>query len=226
MDLQNVLNRRRMLFALGGAFGLDYAYCSQGAPSKTFKRLPKGFGLSQLQIDPPPTDDMPDARKVLAMLPLRTPDRVGEIQSQAQDPTPMFFQIAGLNPASVPSFVKLVTESQADMVVVVLALKAYYNRARPHTVLPEIAPILPVPWHSSYPNGHAAQSQLTARLLGCAVPSKLPDLLKFAERVGRNREVAGLHYPSDTVAGVKLADSVWPFFGLDAGNVAGLLRKS
>lgn len=226
MEFQNVLNRRGMLFALGGAFGLDYAYCSQGAPKTPFKRLPKGFGLSQLQIDPPPTDNMPEARKLLAMLPLRTPERVGEIQSQAQDPTPLFFQIAGLNPSSAPSFVKLVTEVQSDMVTVVLACKAYYNRARPNTVLPEIVPILPVPWHSSYPNGHAAQSQLTARLLGSAVPSKLPELLKFAERVGRNREVAGLHYPSDTVAGVQLADSVWPFFGLDASNVAGLLRKS
>lgn len=225
MDLQNVLNRRNMLLALVGSFGLDYAYCLQGDAKKPFKRLPRDFSLSLLQINSPPTDDMPDARKVLAMLPLRTPERVGEIQSQAQDPTPMFFQLAGLNPSSIPSFAKLVAEVQADMVVVTLAFKAYYNRARPHTVLPEIAPVIPVPWHSSYPNGHAAQSQLTARLLGCANPSKLPDLLKFAERVGRNREVAGLHYPSDTAAGVQLADSIWPYFGLDAGIVAGFLRK-
>lgn len=224
MKLQKVLNRRSLL-VLGGVLGLDYVYGSQGATKQPFKRLPRDFTLSKLQIDPPPTDDMPEARKVLAMLPLRTVERVAEIQSQAQDPTPMFFQVAGLNPSSVPSLVKLVTEVQADMVVVTLAVKAYFNRARPNVVLPEIAPVIPVPWHSSYPNGHAAQSHLTAMLLGCANPSKLPELMKLADRVGRNREVAGLHYPSDTVAGVKLAESVWPFFGLSPGNVAGLLRK-
>lgn len=226
MDLQNVLNRRNMLLALGGALAFNNVYCLQGAPFEPFKRLPQNFSMSLIQINPPPTDDLPDARKVLAMLPLRTPERVAEIQSQAQDPTPQFFQVAGLNPSSLPNFVKLVAEVQADFVVVTLAAKAYFNRARPHTVLPDIAPVLPVPWHSSYPNGHAAQSQLTARLLGCANPSRLPALLKFAERVGRNREIAGLHYPSDTVAGLQLADSVWPFFGLNAGNVAGFLRKA
>lgn len=215
-----------MLLALGGTLAFNNAYCLQGAPFKPFKRLPQNFSMSLIQINPPPTDDLPDARKVLAMLSLRTPERVAEIQSQAQDPTPQFFQVAGLNPSSLPNFVKLVAEVQADFVTVTLAVKAYFNRARPHTVLPDISPVLPVPWHSSYPNGHAAQSQLTARLLGCANPSRLPELLKFAERVGRNREIAGLHYPSDTVAGLQLADSVWPFFGLNAGNVAGFLRKA
>lgn len=226
MGFQNVLNRRSVLLALGGALALDYGYCAQAAPSQPFKRLPQDFSLSKLQIAPPPADNLPDAQKVLAMLPLRTPERVAEIRAQAEDPTPLFYQVAGLNPSQLPLFAKLVAEVQADMVVVTLAIKAHFNRARPHTVLPGISPVVPVPWHAAYPNGHAAQSQLTARLMGCANPSRLPELLKFAERVGRNREIAGLHYPSDTVAGLQLGDSMWPFFGLNPTNIAGFLRKA
>jgi hypothetical protein len=226
MDSQTGIDRRTLLLAISGALGLNFAWGAQGSQAQPFKRLPRDFSLSKLEIDPPPVDDMLDARKVLAMLPLRTPERVAEIQSQALDATPLLFQIAGLNPSSIPLFGELVSDVQADMVTVVLSVKAHFNRARPNTVLPQIDPVIPVPWHSSYPNGHAAQSLLTARLLGCASPSKLPELLKFAARVGQNREIAGVHYPSDTRAGTQLADSVWPFFGLDARNVAGFLRKS
>lgn len=215
-------SRRTILLALGGTLGVDFAYSSQGQVKPHWARLPQDFSLSKLQINPPPTDDMQEARRVLSMMPLRTPERVAEIQSQAQDPTAMFFQIAGLNPSSMPLFATLVGEVQADMVVVTLALKAHFNRRRPNTILPEIDPVIPVPWHASYPSGHAAQGRLTARLLGLANPSKLPDLLKFAERVGLNREVAGVHYPSDTLAGVQLADALWPFFGLKPDVVSAL----
>jgi acid phosphatase (class A) len=36
-------------------------------------------------------------------------------------------------------------------------------------------------------------------------------LYALAARIGRNREIAGLHYPSDTEAGKKLAQDILPF---------------
>ena len=31
----------------------------------------------------------------------------------------------------------------------------------------------------------------------------------LAARIARNREIAGLHYPSDTAAGIELAGKIW-----------------
>lgn len=53
----------------------------------------------------------------------------------------------------------------------------------------------------------------------------------MAERVTRNREVLGLHYLSDGVAGKKLAELVWPLLAAcptihaPNGNEGGLFDK-
>jgi membrane-associated phospholipid phosphatase len=67
-----------------------------------------------------------------------------------------------------------------------------------------------VPGHAAYPSGHATQSFLIARCLAAAVeggPSALASeaLDALANRIARNREIAGVHYPSDTAAGRDLA---------------------
>jgi hypothetical protein len=36
------------------------------------------------------------------------------------------------------------------------------------------------------------------------------DLWVLADRIARNREIAGLHYPSDTAAGIVLANQILP----------------
>jgi hypothetical protein len=70
-------------------------------------------------------------------------------------------------------------------------------------------PPIEVPGHASYPSGHSTQSHLVALILGEVMPQPpagQPNPLGLlAERIARNREVMGLHYPSDSRAGAKLA---------------------
>jgi hypothetical protein len=44
------------------------------------------------------------------------------------------------------------------------------------------------------------QSYLIAAMIGGAVPKLVPGLNRLAHRMAINRERAGVHYPSDTVA--------------------------
>jgi membrane-associated phospholipid phosphatase len=78
-------------------------------------------------------------------------------------------------------------------------------------------PPIDVPGHASYPSGHATESYLLAGMLAQVMPPAAstetevnnPDstpLRRLAERVARNREVLGLHYPSDSKAGKYLGD--------------------
>jgi hypothetical protein len=45
------------------------------------------------------------------------------------------------------------------------------------------------------------------------------DLWVLADRIARNREIAGLHYPSDSAAGVVLANQILPLLiGMDPAS--------
>src|SRR5437868_15103207 len=100
-----------------------------------------------------------------------------------------------------------------------LYFKGHYNRARPSQLCPALLPPIPVPGHASFPSGHSTQAHL---MMLCLVhvleEADVPqpdrdaisaDLRVLADRVARNREIAGLHYASDSKGGVALAKSVF-----------------
>ncbi len=98
--------------------------------------------------------------------------------------------------------------------------KAKFNRPRPSTLSPALMPPIEVPGHAAYPSGHSTQSYLAALCLAEVMPPAAnqaqgpggvnhPEhgpLQRVAERISRNREVLGLHYPSDSAAGKLLAE--------------------
>jgi membrane-associated phospholipid phosphatase len=94
--------------------------------------------------------------------------------------------------------------------------KEYFNRARPSSISAKLMPPIDPPGHASFPSGHATQAHLVARLLWEVMPKQIVPADKFkegplylmAERIGRNREVLGLHYRSDTLAGEALAEHI------------------
>jgi len=47
--------------------------------------------------------------------------------------------------------------------------------------------------------------------LGEIIPGAKSALMALARRIGRNREVAGVHFPSDTAAGREIAEAVFPY---------------
>jgi membrane-associated phospholipid phosphatase len=105
--------------------------------------------------------------------------------------------------------------------------KNIFNRARPSRFSPDLMPLIDPPGHASYPSGHATQARLIAVCLeqvmpGAIIPVAAPPpppppplldtvpemipLRMMASRIARNREVAGVHFPSDSLIGKKLAD--------------------
>lgn len=94
----------------------------------------------------------------------------------------------------------------------VMYYKARFNRPRPSRRSPQLMPLIEVPGHGSFPSGHATQSRLVATLLAKVMPPQAEAPLScLADRIARNREVMGLHYPSDTRAGQYLADKTFEF---------------
>lgn len=102
--------------------------------------------------------------------------------------------------------------------------KKVFKRPRPSQRLPHLMPPIDPPGHAAFPSGHATQAWLIAEILKKVIPicaAEVPDptnppqtqpapeehpLNFVAQRIARNREVLGLHYPSDSAAGRRLAD--------------------
>jgi len=127
--------------------------------------------------------------------------------------------------------------------------KNKHQRPRPSQLSPSLNPPVEVPGHASFPSAHATESYTLSLTLAeifhranqlnpalQVIPS-VPDpppvppappplvlladpLTRLAQRVSRNREVLGLHYPSDSAAGKDLAQQIFQILvGLDnAGN--------
>jgi membrane-associated phospholipid phosphatase len=102
----------------------------------------------------------------------------------------------------------------------VMHYKSVYQRARPSQLWPDLMPPIDVPGHASFPSGHATESWMVAltlqRIILSTVPVVVPDVVdvteRLAQRIGRNREVLGLHYPSDSAGGKLLAQNVFGLF--------------
>lgn len=94
---------------------------------------------------------------------------------------------------------------------IIIKVKYKYNRPRPF----QLAPILGIALNvekvdtastPSFPSGHACQSKLVANVLSIMYPELEKRFQKHAEKVAYSRYIGGLHFPSDIVYGVELAD--------------------
>ncbi len=153
-------------------------------------------------------------------------DALGEIVAQHDGFAGYFFALLTVDPAMYPATNLLVNIASIVAAFTVLYCKngrkddhgnvIYQPRPRPSQVCPALLPPVPVPGHPSYPSGHATEAHLIEFVLNLVFKDTLRektmkyDLEALATRIARNREIAGLHYPSDSAAGKKLANDILP----------------
>jgi hypothetical protein len=118
----------------------------------------------------------------------------------------------------------LVYSAQVIGSMVSMHWKRVFARPRPSRLDPALLPPIEVPGHPAYPSAHAMEAMLIALVLEQVLPSEIVQnpggatdaesgpLRTMARRVGRNREVLGVHYPSDTRCGFRLAARCLPLF--------------
>jgi len=135
-------------------------------------------------------------------------DRTNETIDQAVDFTHCFAYLATVSATSRPATGLIILIGLQVGGLVAGHYKMKYMRARPAQVWPNIRPIIPTPPHPAYPNGHALQSFMIARCIDEVAPALRPACDALADRIGRNREVAGAHWPSDREASFAIADDV------------------
>ena len=90
----------------------------------------------------------------------------------------------------------------------VASAKAAWNRPRPYVMDASLHPVAERPNSASYPSFHAADAALFAVLLSFALPEHSADWQQQSAKVRWSRIVAGVHYPSDTIAGQLLGEAI------------------
>lgn len=108
---------------------------------------------------------------------------------------------------------------------IILRQKLAFDRVRPNKLDPTLVVAIEVPEHPAYPSGHATQAFALARLFGMIDPQRQAAFDRDALRVATNREIAGVHYPSDSAAGKMLAEQVVAYF-VNIPSVARLIEEA
>ena len=156
------------------------------------------------------------------------PGVMSEAIAQISNPWAYFRGILMCNSRSAPATHALVEIASHIGQFQAMHYKMHFNRPRPSQYSPALLPPIDVPGHAAYPSGHATESLLIALCLEQVMPAaaNTPTLLvggpapdnppppfpgksplqQMASRIARNREVIGLHFPSDSKAGRKLAE--------------------
>ncbi|NGM18695.1 phosphatase PAP2 family protein [Roseomonas stagni] len=153
------------------------------------------------------------------------PDAMGEIVAQNQDYEDCMAFFMALLRISANSHPRTCGLMHVAGLIGLLTAMHFKNapgsqpqRPRPSQLHPALLPAIEVPGHPAFPSGHATQAMLMALIVEQALPAErrtklAPYLHTLAGRIARNREIAGLHYKSDTTGGLELAAKVFELLG-------------
>src|SRR5262245_21987226 len=95
-----------------------------------------------------------------------------------------------------------------DATIAAWESKYFYNRPRPSEADATLPTALPTPRSPSYPSEHAAAAGAAAAVLAYFFPDEASSFQTMAEEAAQSRVLAGLQFPSDASAGLKLGQSV------------------
>jgi hypothetical protein len=191
--------------------------------AETFPSITIGGGTVPARSFKAVTFDLDEELAELAALAELRPGIMAEALAQAPAFDSYFMGILSFNRFSHPCTSALVAFAVLAGGMAAMHHKLAFARPRPSQLSPAVMPPVDPPPHAAYPSGHATQAHLVALCLALVMPdmtavhqrppegggSPLPvrrdPLRDMAVRIARNREVLGLHYPSDSEAGERLA---------------------
>ncbi len=160
----------------------------------------------------PPAKESDETRReldiVLREQSRRTPADLDRIRAEAQRMVVAFAEVLGpkLTARDLPLTFALIKNVGSDTGDRIDESKLVWNRSRPYEDDPRVKPAIPPAAGSSYPAAKAVSAWIYAVVLGELVPEKRSALLARGWLIAWGRVMAGLHYPSDAAAALKLGD--------------------
>lgn len=191
----------------------------RGYARSSFSPISK-LAISNIKLPNPPTNDSEETVNELETLhllqSLRVPAVVAEIELERNLNNALFGN-QSINDwqNNYPNTVELLNYADQQIIPVVVHFKEKFDRVRPNFLDTSLTTTIETPGHPSYPSGHSSQSYLTAHILSLLDPQYEDQYFNDAKRIAHNREIAGVHYPSDSEAGKILAEEFFELLRSD-----------
>lgn len=155
----------------------------------------------------PPAPDSPEHQEELNLLiklqQERTPAEVARATEEEHHLTVFEFadvlgpNFTAKNCPKTAAFFK--TALQADLKYFNDLAKSHWNRPRPYTD-PRVHSLFRER-DGSYPSGHSIRATLFGEMLSAALPHDRQRIIARSQQMGWDREIAGVHFPTDIYAG-------------------------
>ena len=151
-------------------------------------------------------EDKADLEGVLKAQAARTPQDIDEAKADEKFTIELVTRAVGpdFTEAHYPITFDFLHRVLEDESFLTSTLKEHYKRHRPYQDHPEVKNLFAAKQYS-YPSGHAAGSRILMLVLVRLFPDKASALLSRANAIAQSRVNAGVHYPSDIIAGNALA---------------------
>jgi hypothetical protein len=175
-----------------------------------------------------PANQHSEKQNLVALIEFRA-GVLDEVVSQMTTFDQYFQGALGYTPSTHPCTNFLVQGCMRAAEFAAMHYKNVFQRPRPSQLWPELMPPVPVPGHAAFPSAHSTQTHTIALVLqqvAAGVVLSVDEITtRLAQRISRGREVLGVHYPSDTLAGQQLAQSVASAF-MAAPEIARLITAA
>jgi acid phosphatase (class A) len=162
----------------------------------TYYVAPSQVSLSKIIQSPPAADSQAQKDDLKAVLDAQKADNIVTLFAFVSDVLGPNFNKEKLVVAT-PFFERVF----ADQIEACLEVKEHFNRKRPFVIDPGINPVVKQADNPSYPSGHSTTGYVYTVILSMIVPEKAQALFDRAAIYGRNRVIAGVHFPTDVEAG-------------------------
>jgi len=198
--------------------GLNDLVYRETPKDKHIKRMEKdwgelnGFPIENFKNTPPPENESQTTEEEIEHLDNISVDK--KFIESADDIDKPFKEFLQSKDLEYP--LESIKKVMGGIRSIILQLKYYYNRPRPGQVAdakgidfdPESLKSASTP---SYPSGHATQGRFIARLLSDLYPEYEKEFIRLGDDMAYSRNMAKVHYPSDTAFGKELGDALYEY---------------
>ncbi len=196
-------------------FTLGLAACLAASPLCAQEFLAKDQRDFTQLLPPPPADNSPaglaDLDTLLQLQHDRTPEQAKRAKRVEHQSLFTFGQtVLGdwFTSANLPHTKAIFEELNREEGDIVELAKRTAHRPRPYVRDTRVVPIVELPGNDSYPSGHSANAALWATVLSAAFPEDEPAFENAIRETMWCRELSGVHYPTDTEAGLLLGSAI------------------
>lgn len=159
-----------------------------------------------LKVDPPPKEERFLSKEIdylLRLEKIRNSNDLKKIKSEESfvDDGKFGLKKKPLNTKKYTVLLRMLKLAHIELETILLHHKKKFDRVRPSFYDKRLRPAIDVPKQPSYPSGHAAKAYMMAEILTIVNPKGKKKYLNYAKNIAYHRELAGIQYPSDTVAG-------------------------